>query len=443
MRAILIVLALVLVSGPAAADVVILKNGGRLTGRIVSESDREIVLILRDGMKMKVLRSMVETIERREEPEEPEPEPKPPAANPEPEPRSADPEPEPRPTGPGGEPRSTKPGPVPPAPQGEDGDPVPGSEDPPAASVAGPLFFDREPHEAWNRRFASYPEIKAAKTTRFRAYEHVSHEGLAVSTDHPKFAPLIRQHGHGGSLSRWKFRYLGSREFRYGDRVKFIAEITSPPSGQPLILLEEGPQPSAERMVVFLVRRDNTIKRYASPTVFGTQDFKTVEINKLVKERQPVRTYTLGFSPVATNWVVPEESEFLNDVTSPFGDSIRVRMSRYRYRLEWFDLPEDQRPKLDPDLLAKNVVKPIAAADGTAASPKQIRKYWGTKESNQLNFRDLRVEVKMAFVRLGIRPGSGFYIERDRVGVFGRKGLTLQTERYVLDAALLEELTRD
>jgi hypothetical protein len=78
-----------------------------------------------------------------------------------------------------------------------------------------------------------------------------------------------------------------------------------------------------------------------------------------------------------------------------------------------------------------------------AATAAEVQEHWGTEESNRRKLQAIRVEIKTAFARFGMRPGSGYYVERDVIGVFGRKGLTLETRRYTLGAVLLDELVRE
>jgi pimeloyl-ACP methyl ester carboxylesterase len=56
---------------PSVADVIHLEDGGRIVGKIVSESAREVTIESRYGGVRKVRRDEIESIERREEPEAP------------------------------------------------------------------------------------------------------------------------------------------------------------------------------------------------------------------------------------------------------------------------------------------------------------------------------------------------------------------------------------
>jgi len=52
----------------------------------------------------------------------------------------------------------------------------------------------------------------------------------------------------------------------------------------------------------------------------------------------PVRTWSDTFAPVATTWLTPDQSEFLDEVRSPFGNSLRVRLERALFRIRWLEM---------------------------------------------------------------------------------------------------------
>ncbi len=405
--AVLILLLLFAVpAAPARGDEIVLVNGGRITGRVVSETEKEVVVRLGDGMEMRIPRSRVRSVTRTAPPPERKPSPPPEA----------------------------KPAAKTPAPEHE---PVPPRRD--------PGFFRNPPSIDFDVRFSRYPVLHGARVARFRAYEHVGHAPLAAAPDDPRYARLVREHGHGGSLSAWTFRYAGMLEIRYGDEVKFIAEITAPPEDDELrlIRLRQGPTAFADRLLVLLVRRGNETKRYATTTIFSPRDFRQTDLRALDARELPVRTYHLDYRLVTTTWLTPKQSDFLRDIRSPFGDSILRKIRRARFKLTWLLTPPSERPPISPELLAANAVRPVAAPGRPFLRQAEVLRAWGPVERARKN---LGILLRRAFVDLttiAVRRGHDYYVERDRIGPFGKKGLTFRTERYVLDEKLIRELTTE
>jgi len=395
---------LVLTAAPAVADRVILRNGRELTGKILSETAREIVIDVGDGMKMTVRKAVVKSIERTADEPEPTPEPVP-----EPEP---DPVPPPK---------------------------IVAKKSPGGRGVPG--FFERTPVVAWRATFGRYPELVAAKVTRFRAYELVERAPLATAATDERVKRAIRLHGHGGSISLWKFKYLGVRELEYGDKVKFIGEITSPAGSEPsLITLEQGPDPTVRRIVVILVRKEFGTERYATTTTFTNRDFRTTMLKELEHKALPVRSYEPDYSRLGTSWLPPAKTKILSDLTSAFGNSPRTRIERFRFRVEWFRTPPAKRPGLDPVLLQQNAVRPLAREGRKAATAGFVAKMWGNEEIASKRLEREIAAVREGLAAVGVIPGREYYIERDLIGRFGEKGVTIETVRTHLPKSLLDEL---
>ena len=418
LRATCVLLLLVLAAAPADADRVVLNNGGSFSGRIERETDREIVIVLEDGMRMTLRRDVIRKIERG------------PAEAPDP-----DPDPDPG-SGPGPAAGNDAAPADPAAPVPPEPDPLPT----PSARDAG--FFRNPPESDWELRFGRYPELGVARLTRFRAYEYASHSPLALEPDDPRFAEVVRAHGHGGALAVWTFEYVTMDVLRFGDRVKFVAEITSPEGAeQPLIRFKHGPEASADRIVVLLIERENGRKlRIATTTTFDARDFRQADIEDLTRQSLPVRTYGAGYASVGATWLTPKESDFLGGLRSPFGESLRVRLERCRFRADWFATPKAERPALDPELLGRNAVRPLALPGRPAASAELIMKHWGTPEAVRQQTVRLRNEVREKLARIGVKPGREFYVEQDQVGRFGVKGISIVTLRHHFSREYLDSL---
>ena len=284
-RIAVLVLVLVFLSASVEAGEVVvhLRTGSRLRGEILKENPQEIELKLADGMRMKIRRSLILDIKEIA------------GADPTDEPVVPDPDPAPEP--------------LPPPP-----DPDAGTEGTPP--VGDPRVFGID----WGGRVGRVPTITAAMLTRYFAYEYVAHATLAVSPHDPKYRDHVLAHGHGGCLSSWDFRYVGKLELRYGDEVKFVAEITSPAEEDlSLIRLQEGPASTTARLVVMLVRREGVVRRYATTTIFEPRAFRQGDLAALDKQEQPIRTWTADYEPVARRWLPPAESEFLSEIESPSG----------------------------------------------------------------------------------------------------------------------------
>jgi len=286
-------------------------------------------------------------------------------------------------------------------------------------------------------------DVFASRTKRYRAYELVERAPLRLGADHPAVRQAVARHGHGGTISLWKFKYVGVRDLTYGDKVKFIGEITAPPDASPpLITFEQGPTDDAERVAVLLVWTKNGIERYATTTVFTGQDFRQTVLQKLDDVRIPVRVYDRDYALHGTAWMTPAETRFLDGLASPFGESPLVRISRYRFRLEWLRSPPEKRPPLDATLIEQNVVRPIAAEGRPAASEDYVRKMWGTEELVEKRLAEEIERVRAGLASIGVKPGAEYYVEQDRVGTFGAKGVTIETRRLRLSKALIDDLTR-
>jgi hypothetical protein len=405
-------LLLVLVAVPAAADRVTLRNGSVMTGAITKESVDEIELSLTDGMKMTIRKSLITKIERQREtdPNDTGSDPVvPPDQNPvEPEPTPVDPD-------------------------------LPVDQIPDFATFAD--FFAHTPARAWGSQFSRYPVIMAAKTTPFRAYRYVHHSPLAVSPTDDRYVGIVRTHGHSGSISVWEFEYVGMRDLRYGDQVRFIGEITSPKDEETLLVrLKQGPSPYAERIAVFLVKRGNNIDRYVTTSVFNPTDFRRKDLDRLDEYTLNVRTYTTSFRPVNSIWMTPAESEFLSGLRSPFGDSVRVRLMRCRFQLNWFAMAPADRPPLDPDLLSRNVVKPLALPGRPVAEEALILRIWGSEAHVREKHNQLVELLREDLARVAVKPGRDYIVERERIGVLGKKGVSIETQRHDIPAKLLGEL---
>lgn len=411
--ALLLLLALALPVRAGEVDVK-LTTGSRLRGEIVAEDERGIDLRLGDGMKMRIRRDMIESIE-----------PVAPAPGPEPAPEPA------------GEDAPRAPAPAPPAPDEADA----------AATRRGggdPGWFERSPAGDWNTRYGSWPTLVAARLTRFRAYEYVGHSPLAVAPTDEQLREVVAAHGHGGFLARWTFRYAGMLELRYGDEVRFVAELTSPEEEElRLLRLEQGPTPVTTRLAVFLVRRGAEVRRLATTTAFDNGAFRQADLDALATTPMPVRTCTGAYAPVAATNLTPGESDFLEGILSPFGDSLRVRLLRYRFRVKWLEAPPEDRPALDPELLRRNAARPLARPGGEAASEAAVLRTFGDAETNRRRVRELQREIREDLARIGVKPGGDYRVERDRIGPAGERGVTIVTRRYRLDREMLGELLGD
>jgi len=406
--------ALLLTAAPAVADRVVLRNGRELTGKIVSENTQEIVIDIGDGMRMTVRRAVIRSIDRTADKPDPAPEP---AAKPKPGPK---PGPKPEPTRPPVLPKKPSPG-----------------------GRGVPNWFEKAPEHAWRSAFGRYPEIGAAKLTRFRAYDLVERASLHMGTSDPGIETAIRRHGHGGTLARWKFRYLGVRELRHGDRVKFIGEITAPGRADtPLISFDGGPDETSRRIVVILVKGARGIERYATTTKFTNRDFRTADLKDLEQKAVPVRTFDLGYDLFGTVWVAAEKTKILRDLVSPFGESPQTRILRYRFRLDWFRTPPEKRPGLDPVRLRQNVVQPLAEEGTKPASPDSVKKMWGSEEVALKLLEREMAGIRGQLAALGITAGRAYYVEQDRIGVIGDKGVTIETFRTRFEKRFLEDLLR-
>jgi hypothetical protein len=401
---------LFLTAAPAVADRVVLRNGRELTGKIVSENAQEIVIDIGDGMKMTLRRAVIRSIEKTADKPEPAPEPAP----------------EPKPEA----------GPAPQAP----------TEPPKKPSRGGrgvPDFFGQSPAEAWRATFGRYPEIYAAKLTRFRAYDLAERSPLRTEATDDRVEMAVRKHGHGGTLARWKFRYVGNLELHYGDRVKFVGEITAPArSDPPLISCDGGPVPTARRVVILLVKRPLGIERYATTTTFTNRDFRTASLKELERKVVPVRTFDFDYGFFGTVWVTQEKARILRDLVSPFGESPQSRILRYRFRVDWFRTPAGERPGLDPVLLQQNAVQPLAKEGTKPATADYVAKMWGSEETaRKLLEREIKA-IREQLAALGITPGHAYYVEQDRIGLLGEKGVTIETFRARLGKRTLEDLLR-
>jgi hypothetical protein len=254
---------------------------------------------------------------------------------------------------------------------------------------------------------------------------------------------MVRGHGHGGVLARWKFRYVGVRELRHGHRVKFVGEITAPAATDPpLIALDGGPAMTTTRIVVMLVKSDKGIERYATTTVFTNRDFRVSTIKDLDRKPAPVRTYGDDFGHVGTTWITPRRSNFLAGIFSPFGDTPRTRIERYRFRVAYFRLPPEKRPGLDPDLLRENAVRPLAREGVSPASAEYVVKLWGDGKLTRERLAKEVEALRRSLASVGVVPGRGWYVEEDRIGLLGKKGVTIETRRYLFPKSELEALLK-
>ncbi len=416
MRAVVLISLLLLIPAliavPALADRVVLRNGASLSGEIIRETVDEIDLRLADGMRMTIRRSRIKTIVRETEPE---------AENPGDAPVWT---PENRP------------------PQNPAEHPKPETDDPLKTTLpprVGP--YQNSADHAWQHDFSRYPVIMAAKNTSFRAYKFVRRSPLAVDPADDRYADLIRRHSHGGSLAVWEFAYTGMHELRFGDQVRFIGEITSPGEEEaPLIRLKQGPAPTASRLAVFLVKREGRIERYATTTIFTQRDFRQEELRRLGEYSINVRTYGADYLPLASTWLGPAEFRFLAGIDSPLGDSVRTQILRYRFRLDWFDKPPEDRPPLDPDLISRNALRPLAQPGRPVASDELIRRNWGTEERTRSKHNALVEKLRTALSTLNIKPDRSYFVEWDRIGVLGRKGVSIETVRHHLTREKLANL---
>ena len=281
----LVVVVLLLAVATARGDRVVLRNGSSLLGKIVGEDRSEIQLELEDGMRMAIRRSQIERIEREDAPE--------PESEPETEPE----------TGGGTEPNA----PTRPATAPEPGNP------------AAPAFFERSPGIAWDLDYGRYPTVLAAKLSRFRAYDLAEMNPLAVSPTDGRFAPIVREHGHGGFLAAWTFSYVGMEDIRFGDQVKFVGELTSPDDPEMCLLrLQAGPSPTASRLSVILIRRDAETLRFVTPDTFDGTDFKQRDLVDLPNRALPVRTFDPTFRLITEQWVLPARSAIFSGIGAPF-----------------------------------------------------------------------------------------------------------------------------
>jgi hypothetical protein len=155
----------------------------------------------------------------------------------------------------------------------------------------------------------------------------------------------------------------------------------------------------------------------------------------------PIRTYAAGFTPVAQTWRTSAESEFLQEIRSPFGNSLRIQLERFRFRVAWFEADPADRPDLDPDLLRRNSVRPVARPDRPVATEELVRRLWGTEDRNREEMNRLQNEFLRLLGTIGVRPDGSYYVEQDLFGRFGKKGVTLETRRVLLSEDLLKELT--
>jgi len=412
----LLFLTVLLIAPPARAARIVLRNGGTLTGKIVRESAEEIDLALADGMRMTIRRSRILTIEREEESGSGSGARDPrwtPLRPPEQEP---DPRPDPRP------------------------DPGSGHK---ASAVLDltPGPFENPEFTAWNRDFGRYPVIMAAKVTSFRAYNLVRRTPITVDPGDQRYVELIRRHGHGGELAIWEFEYAGMKELRFGDQVRFIAELTSPTDAQnQLIRLREGPTPIASRVAVLLIKRNGKISRYATTTVFKPTAFRQQDLKRINEYQLNVRTYQADFAAIASNWLEPSRSDFLAGIDSPIGKSVRMEIQKYRYRLDWFMTSPEDRPALDPDLLSRGNLRPVAKQGRPIASDKLIRRMWGSATTARAEHNQLVNRFRADLSSLGVKPDRNYIIECERIGVLGAKGVSIETRRFYLPRKLLEDL---
>ena len=74
-RRTLVVALVVQISGTALADTVVLKNGRRIEGKVVNESDKEVAVETRGGLVVRFERKTVASIEKDEKPPNPVKEP--------------------------------------------------------------------------------------------------------------------------------------------------------------------------------------------------------------------------------------------------------------------------------------------------------------------------------------------------------------------------------
>jgi hypothetical protein len=412
MRSVLIALVLTIIfAGSARADRVFLRSGGSLTGKITRETADEIDLTLEDGMRMTLRRSRISKIERSEESGSGKP------------PRKS----------PLWTPRETPPDSVEPEPQPES-----------TARAAVPLLpgpYENSAFAAWNQDFGRYPVIMAAKNTLFRAYDLVRESALTVDPADHHYTQLIHEHGRAGKLSVWEFKYAGMQELRYGDQVRFIAELTSPTDPENMLIrLKEGDTPFAPRLAVFLVKRNGQVKRYATTTVFASADFRQEEIRRLDEYQLNVRIFEEDYVPIASTWMEPTRTEFLSGIDSRRNDSIRMRILDYRYRLAWFEAPEDKRPPLDADLLARGAMRPLARPGRPVANTDQVRRAWGSALTARTKHNELVKRLRRSLATLGIKPDRGHIVECEKVGVLGAKGVSIETRRYHFPKELLEDL---
>lgn len=408
----LLILVIALAAPKALAARVVLVNGASLSGRIARETAEEIDLILDDGMRMTIRRSRIKTIVK-EEGAEPEP---------------GHQTPDWTPLRPPAKTPGTRPDPEPDRPT-------------PAVLELTPGPFENSEFTAWNRDFCRYPVIMAAKITLFPAYNLIRKTPLSVDPTDKRYAELFRRHGHGGALAVWEFEYAGMQELRFGDQVRFIAEITSPTDTEnQFIRLKAGPTPIASRLVVILVKRNGKISRYATPAVFAPPDFRQAELKRVGEYQLNVRTYQDDYAPIASTWLEPVKSDFLSGIDSPMGESVRMEIERYRFQLDWFATPQEERPPLDPDLLSTGSSRPLARPGRPVATEKLIRRAWGSATTARARHNQLVKQLRTDLSSLGIKPDRNYIVECERIGVLGAKGVSIETRRYYLSQELMEDL---
>jgi hypothetical protein len=294
------------------------------------------------------------------------------------------------------------------------------------------------PAAAWHRDFSRYPVLTGARTTIFRAYEFVESSPLTLSPGDAELEEAVWRHGHGGRLARWEFRYVGVREIRYGDLVKFVAVITEPPSGEPsLIRVVRGPERRVPRLQVLLIRRDFKVEVFATTTVFTGKDFRRTDLDRVADSEMPIRVYAGDYSPLSKRWRTEREAKVLKELFSPLAGSLGAKIDRYRFRVAWFQADPAERPPLSRRLLARDVSRPLAATGSASATEEEVLEHWGSLEGCRRRLGELCGLALRGLARLGVEPGAEFYVEWDSVGDLGSSGIGLRTFRYRIRAPFL------
>ncbi len=74
------------------------------------------------------------------------------------------------------------------------------------------------------------------------------------------------------------------------------------------------------------------------------------------------------------------------------------------------------------------------------ASDELIRRNWGTEERTRSKHNALVEKLRTALSTLNIKPDRSYFVEWDRIGVLGRKGVSIETVRHHLTREKLANL---